>query len=853
MDGSKTNAREVRKLRAGFILVVIVCIGVFVFLTAYMSNRSEETLRSISNIYMSEINHQIREKFVSVTSVQLTHLRGVYQRTPPNSDLSPEQIYEELSISAQVREFSSLAFLRKDGQMEMVYGDPLEIIDQERAIEDLEGDGELIARGYNSENEAELILGIKAGYRMSNGRISDAIIMGIPMSYLNESLFRSSNKEGVHFHIIDNKGRFITSNKDFFTAVLDEYPEADGAAVSGFVEELKVKMENHDKFFTFFNSSNGDIHIYCTPIESNSDWYLIASMPEGSLGLAIKELDQARTGMMIISILIIVVCMLIVFSMYSRMTHNQINELAASRTEVQRASQAKSEFLSSMSHDIRTPMNAIIGMSELAMRNAGDEELVKEYVSKIRLSSKHLLGLINDVLDMSKIESGKVQINASNMSIRDTMDDIVNMVQPQLKAKDQKFDIFIGDILSENVYCDGVRLNQVLINLLSNAVKYTPENGRINVRFYQEASPKGDDHVRCHFIVEDNGIGMSEEFQKKIYDTFTREETEYTNRITGSGLGMAITKSIVELMGGTIDLDSELGRGSTFHVTLDLKRCALSEDEMSLPQWNMLVVDDNEELCVSAVANLKELGANAEWVTDGNKAVEMIVQHHEANDDYNFVLIDWKMPGMDGIQTINKIRETVGGDIPLFLISAYDWSDAESEVHSMPIEGFIPKPLFRSTLYERLEKYIEGHTPGEKKEDDQEVDFTGKRVLLAEDIDINWEIANEILSLTGLELERAENGKVCVEMFNNSPLGYYDAVLMDVRMPVMNGYDATRAIRQLEREDKDLPIIAMTADAFNDDIKVCLECGMNGHIAKPVDFKEANKTLQRFLYPDSSK
>lgn len=853
MDGNNTHAKDMKKLRISFFLVVIVCIGVFVFLTAYMSSRSEETLRSVSNIYMAEINKQIQEKYASVTSVQLTQLKGVYLRTPPNSDMKRKEIYNELRISAQVREFSSLAFLTKAGDMEVVYGDRVEIIDSNRAFNDLAEDGEFIARGFNTEDEAELILGIAARYEMNNGRTSDALVMSVSMDYLRESLFLHSNKEGVHFHIIDTDGSYITSNEDFFSDVLNEYPAIDRAAVSGFVEELKVKMATGDEFFTFFNSSGGDVHIYCTPIESNNDWYLIASMPEGSLGQAINELDQARTGMMIISILIIVLSMLAVFSMYSRMTHNQIKELADSQVEVQRASMAKSEFLASMSHDIRTPMNAIIGMSELASRNAGDEELVREYVGKIRLSSKHLLGLINDVLDMSKIESGKIEIHANNMSIRDTMDDIVNMVQPQLKAKDQKFDIFIGDIMSENVYCDSVRLNQVLINLLSNAVKYTPENGRINVRFYQDVSPKGDEYVRSHFIVEDNGIGMSEEFQKKIYDTFSREETEYTHRITGSGLGMAITKSIVELMGGTIDLDSELGKGSKFHVTLDLKRCATSEDEMKLPQWNVLVVDDNEELCISAVANLKDLGANAEWVTDGNKAVEMIVQHHEANTDYNFVLIDWKMPGLDGVQTINKIRETVGTDIPLFLISAYDWGDAESEINSLPIEGFIPKPLFRSTLFERLEKYIEGHTPGEKKEEEQEIDFTGKRVLLAEDIDINWEIANEILSLTGLELERAENGKVCVEMFNNSPLGYYDAVLMDVRMPVMNGYDATRAIRQLEREDKDLPIIAMTADAFNDDIKVCLECGMNGHIAKPVDFKEANRTLQRFLYPDSSK
>ena len=270
---------------------------------------------------------------------------------------------------------------------------------------------------------------------------------------------------------------------------------------------------------------------------------------------------------------------------------------------------------------------------------------------------------------------------------------------------------------------------------------------------------------------------------------------------------------------------------------------------MKLPNWNVLVVDDNELLCTSAASNLRELGTNAEWTTDGYKAVEMIEARHEAGDDYQFVLIDWKMPNLDGIQTIRRIRQGVGKQVPVFLISAYDWSDVEQTVGPLEIEGFIAKPLFKSTLYHRLCQYVEGYTAEEKKSDD-DVDFTGKRVLLAEDIDINWEVASEILSTTGLVLERAENGRVCVDMFDSSPLGYYDAILMDVRMPVMNGYDATRAIRQLDREDKDLPIIAMTADAFTDDVKVCLECGMDGHLAKPIDLKECIRVLREFLFRD---
>ena len=391
-----------------------------------------------------------------------------------------------------------------------------------------------------------------------------------------------------------------------------------------------------------------------------------------------------------------------------------------------------------------------------------------------------------------------------------------------------------------------MRLNQVLLNLLSNAAKYTPEGGRIDIRMYQEPSDKGVEYVRTHFFVEDTGIGMSAEFQKKIWDTFEREETEQVRQITGTGLGMTITKRIVDMMGGTIELQSELGKGSCFHVTLDLQKASLEEKEMKLPPWNVLVVDDNEQLCSYAASSLEELGVHAEWTLDGRKAVQMVEEHHKNSEDYQFVLVDWKMPNMDGVQTIRKIRGRVGKEIPIFLMSAYDRSDIESEMQGEEVAGFIPKPLFKSTLFFYLNRYVE--QDGEIQEQQgQEIDFEGKHILLAEDMDINWEVANEILSELGLQMERAVDGKECLEKFESSEIGYYDAILMDIRMPVMNGYEATVAIRALERADKDLPIIAMTADAFSDDAKHCMECGMNAHIPKPLDIKECIRILQMYL------
>ena len=427
------------------------------------------------------------------------------------------------------------------------------------------------------------------------------------------------------------------------------------------------------------------------------------------------------------------------------------------------------------------------------------------------------------------------------------MDSIVNIVQPQVKERQQHFDIFIQKIQSEEVYCDSVRLNQVLINLLSNALKFTPEGGVINVFLDQEDSPKGDNYVRCHFRVKDNGVGMTEEFQKKIFDTFTREEKAQIDKIEGTGLGMAITKAIVDTMNGTIEVKSAPGKGSEFHIVLDLEKADTKEADMILPPWKMLVVDNNEDLCLSAVSSLKEIGIDAQWASDGKTAVEMVKKCHEENNDYEVVLLDWKMPGMDGLHTAREMRKHLGDKVPILIISAYDWSEIEQEAKEAGIQGFISKPLFKSNLFLGLSQHVLRETD-EKSEDEVHLQcFSGKHVLLSEDNDLNWEIAEELLSEAGFELERAENGQICVEMFEQSPVGFYDVILMDIRMPIMNGYDAAKTIRALDRKDANIPIIAMTADAFSDDIQHCLDCGMNEHVAKPIDVDRLSQILKKYI------
>lgn len=340
---------------------------------------------------------------------------------------------------------------------------------------------------------------------------------------------------------------------------------------------------------------------------------------------------------------------------------------------------------------------------------------------------------------------------------------------------------------------------------------------------------------------------MSEEFQKTIFDTFTREKVTQVDKTEGAGLGMAITKCIVDAMKGTIELHSKSGEGSEFHITLDLERAKQRIEDIVLPSWNTLVVDNNEDLCHSAAAAFKEIGINAEYALSGKEAVEMVKKRHDAQDDYQLVLIDWKMPEMDGLETTREIRKRLGAEVPILIISAYDWSDIKDEAMEAGAHGFISKPLFKSNLYLGLSKFIEDEGTVSALKEEEEKDFTGRKILLAEDNDLNWEIANEILSTAGFKLEHAENGKICVEKFEASEEGTYDVILMDIRMPVMNGYDAAKTIRGLDRADAHLPIIAMTADAFSEDIQHSLDCGMNAHISKPIDVKKLMDELAKYL------
>lgn len=512
------------------------------------------------------------------------------------------------------------------------------------------------------------------------------------------------------------------------------------------------------------------------------------------------------------------------------------------------ANQAKREFLSHMSHDIRTPMNAIMGMTAIAAIHVEDTARVTDCLNKITISSKHLLGLINEVLDMSKIESGKLVLSEEEFSLSEVIENLVGIFHSQIEKKQQTLNVSIADLKHERVIGDAQRLQQVFVNIMGNAVKFTPEDGSISLTINEKPS-KNISNGLFEFVFKDNGIGMSQSFLERVFEPFSRAGDSRIEQTEGTGLGMSIAKNIVHMMNGDIQVNSSPGKGSEFTVSVYLKLCDEDNENLDkLAGLNVLVVDDEQYVCENACEMLNSIGMRPDWVTDGDSAIERLLLAQEKGEDYTAVILDWKMPGKDGIQTAREIRERVGQDIPIIILSAYDWSAIEQEARSAGVNDFISKPLFKSRLV-----YVMKHLLEKQEEDFDEKNivmqrYEEKRVLLVEDNKLNMEIAEEIMKMIGFSVEKAWDGIQAVEQVEQSEENYYDLIFMDIQMPRMNGYEATEAIRKLDRADvKTLPIIAMSANAFTDDIRKAKESGMDAHIAKPIEMAKLMSAIDTWI------
>ena len=610
----------------------------------------------------------------------------------------------------------------------------------------------------------------------------------------------------------------------------------------------------------------------------DTDWHIVISIDQSLvMGTRLLSVEKiGRTSMLAVMLIVLFALLAIFVVVYQsqRQTEAQNKELEKLNEQLrvnntsleearhlaeqsflvaEEANKAKSTFLSNMSHDIRTPMNAIIGFTTLAASNIDNQEKVKDYLSKILSSSNHLLSLINDVLDMSRIESGKIYLEEQEANLSDILHDIKTIITGQIHAKQLELYMDVMDVTDEDVYCDKTRLNQVLLNLLSNAIKFTPAGGTVSVRVAQ--LPNATEGSGLYEIrVKDTGIGMSQQFAKRIFEPFERERTSTVSKIQGTGLGMAISKNIIDMMGGTIEVHTEQDKGTEFVIRVALRlqpERRSAEKIKELEGLKALVVDDDFNTCDSVTKMLVQVGMRSEWTLFGKEAILRAKQSIELGDAFHAYIIDWRLPDMNGIEVTRQIR-ALGDETPIIILTAYDWSDIEAEAKAAGVTAFCSKPMFMSDLRETLLAAL-----GQQKAESGSIlphvndafRFKEKRLLLVEDNELNREIALEILGEYGFQIDSAENGVQAVEKVTASKPGDYDLVLMDIQMPLMDGYEATRRIRALENPAlAGIPILAMTANAFDEDRKAAMDCGMNGFLSKPIQIEELIQTLQSVFW-----
>ena len=702
------------------------------------------------------------------------------------------------------------------------------------------GDSINITRAYTNPMNGEQSLAFcnkVSLFDQENGSEKEAVLFRvIPISELEQKwVFPQTELVNAELSLIDADGNYILKGYSFKNSSFFEFYESYNTTDPESLRELFERITSSTGTVSMNDSHGQECILAFTPVAATDGWTMLSIVPA-------KDLNTKTGNLALVGVVSIGLLILFISDLFYVLYFNKRLQAAARKAES--ANKAKTDFLSTMSHDIRTPMNAIIGLTAIAEKNTADEESTRESLRKISLAGNHLLTLINDILDISKVESGNLKLSPLTFSIVETVENLVNISQPMIKEKNIEFSFHINHIDKEYLYTDQLRLNQIYINILSNAIKYTEPGGSVSVDLREEKSDVPG-CVQLTYVVSDTGIGMSPEYMETMYTPFSRQVDSRVNSIQGTGLGLAITKQMVELIGGTIECQSEQGKGTTFTVTLDIPVADRQREDMQLDSVDVLIVDDDETMLTTAADTLASLGASVEQANNGLEAFGMIEHRHLSGKDYNVIIIDWKMPDIDGLETISRIRSEIDTKTPILLISAYDWSDIEDKAKAAGANGFVSKPLFRSTLYDKINDLIGKESTVIEPEDDYS-DLKGLNILVAEDNDINWEIISALLAMFGITTERAENGRICVDKMSTAREGEYELIFMDVQMPEMNGLDATRAIRKLKKRwAASIPIVAMTADAFSENIMECMDAGMNGHIAKPVDIKLVIKEIRR--------
>ena len=829
-------------------VLIIACILLFVFLYSYRQHRQslDDQVRSFENMTVAA------EQVTATYLKEEQHLCDVWANYITSSAMTMEEAVDfvrSCHISTEVAghliytDDGSLAGLstRKGtdpaGSNAVSYRD----LDLFPDIEHLDTTDEAlhITPAYTDPLNGRQVIAFYNNVTLSDGAggtRSALLLRVIPLALFDgQWTFLRGNNENADYSLIDSQGRYIIRGQTFTGISFYDYYERYNRTDPEELEELKQVIPGSPGSLEMTAAGGERCLLAHAPLSGSQGWAALSTLP-------VSDLGKDTTDWLLIGVVAAALILLMAFDLALLLQMNKSLQYAAQDAEA--ANRAKTDFLSTMSHDIRTPMNAIVGLTSIAERNLEDPQSIRDSLRKIGLASSHLLTLINDILDISKVESGKLNLSPVSFSIVESAENLVNISQPMVKEKSIDFSFRIHGMEREYLYADQLRLNQIFINILSNAVKYTEPFGSVRVDLREEESAFPG-RVKLTYVVADTGMGMSKEFMDRMYQPFSRQTDSRVNSIQGTGLGLAITKQMVDLMEGTIDCESRVGEGTTFTVTLDIPVADRPPEELHLSPMDVLVADDDVVLLETAQHTLSAMGVRAEIADSGARAVEMVSERHSTGEDYSVVILDWKMPDMDGIETARRIRSLVGERVPILLISSYDWSDIEEAARGAGVDGFISKPLFRSTLYDKLSEILGMEELNRCQEDDNS-DVEGMNVLVAEDNDMNWEVISTLLEMYDIRCERTENGQLTVERMQAPGADAFDLIFMDVQMPVMNGLDATRAIRKLpDKTAASIPIIAMTADAFSENVAECLAAGMNGHIPKPIDMKLVLKELRR--------
>ena len=835
----------------GSIVVIVLVLSTLWFLMTSQKT-TENAVYNVSELYLQELSEQKANQFQINLDSQIQQLR-VITNALRQTELENQSAMK--GYIGQIKQDNGFDFFALVDEFGTVYTEDSSFSGNLK-FPFLDGnDTEPVVsfeQSLGTENLVLVAAPVK-NYTM-DGKGLVAAMIGMDADTIIQKLSLQKDAERIFCEIITRDGTFVVHTQhdhlpvdsNLFSALEKSADFSDGSSLESFMGDVAAGRPG----IVAYKLADIVHYTYYTPIEG-TDWFIKTTIHYDLVSDYVDIVRATLTRNSMIQLLLILFALFILFGIYLSMRKRN-DRLLLDKIQAEESNKAKSAFLSNMSHDIRTPMNAIIGFTDLAIKSGDDTKKIQGYLSKIYASSNHLLALINDVLEMSRIESGTITLEETECSLPQVLHDLNTIILGQVQAKGQDLLMDAVDITNEDVYCDKLRLNQVLLNLLSNAIKFTPSGGKISVRLEQkDGAPEG--YGVYELRVKDTGIGMSPEFVSKLFAPFEREQTSTVSGIQGTGLGMAITKSIIELMGGTIEVVTAPDKGTEFIVCVNLRLQETQKEPVQIAQLSgirALVVDDDFDACDAATRMLLKLGMRSEWTLSGREAVLRAKQSASLDDAFGVYIIDWRLPDLGGVEVARQIRAIVGDEAPILVMTAYDWTDIEEEAKAAGVNAFCGKPMFLSDLQAVLSKAI-GQQVAVQKDAERAVrqhDFTGKRILLVEDNELNREIAREILTDKGFEIEEVQDGAAAVETVQNSVPGYFDLILMDIQMPIMNGYEAAKAIRALENDKlASIPIVAMTANAFAEDVEAAKAAGMNGHIAKPIDTNKLFELLKKFV------